>query len=130
MRSNRGRLLLEGSSDVTALLESDPFAGKKPVFVRATRHRYRFATPEERARGLWWVREPEREYFPAVTLDNMDQARQRGLVDSVVRWRCSERERTSLKTQTSPPPATVSGFSVLMPNDEDTDSRIKGSVDH
>ncbi|MBL8541895.1 MAG: lipase maturation factor family protein, partial [Betaproteobacteria bacterium] len=81
------RRLLEGSGDVTALLETDPFAGQRPKFVRATLYRYRFATPSERARGLWWVREPELEYLPPVTLETIEQARQRGPIDSLFRWR-------------------------------------------
>jgi hypothetical protein len=38
--------------------------------VRAQLYVYRFATPEERRRtGQWWMREFERPYFPAVSLD-------------------------------------------------------------
>jgi predicted DCC family thiol-disulfide oxidoreductase YuxK len=81
------RRLLEGSGDVTKLLGDNPFVGQAPRFVRATLYRYRFATPSERASGLWWVREPEREYFPAVTLDTIDQARRSGPVESLIRWR-------------------------------------------
>jgi hypothetical protein len=81
------RRLLEGSSDVTQLLAADPFAGEAPKFVRATVYRYRFATPSEKAQGLWWVREPERDYYPAVTLETIDQARRSGPVESLIRWR-------------------------------------------
>jgi hypothetical protein len=81
------RRLLEGSSDVTELLAVDPFAGEAPRFVRATLYRYRFATRSEKEQGLWWVREPEREYFPAVTLETIDQARRGGPVESLIRWR-------------------------------------------
>jgi predicted DCC family thiol-disulfide oxidoreductase YuxK len=80
------RRLLEGSLDVTRLLGTDPFAGTRPRFVRATLYRYRFATAEEKAQGLWWGREPEGEYFPTVTLETIDQTRRSGPVESFIRW--------------------------------------------
>lgn len=56
--------LLDGEPDVVALLE--PY-GEPPRFVRATRYRYHFATPEERAQtGHFWRREDERVYAPPI----------------------------------------------------------------
>jgi len=53
----RGRLL-EGSADVVALLQTNPFPGQPPLRVRVSRQVYRFATREEkRASGSVWRRE-------------------------------------------------------------------------
>jgi len=50
--------LLEGSADVTGLLETNPFPNQPPVRVRVTRHVYRFATREEKnSAGSVWRRE-------------------------------------------------------------------------
>lgn len=54
--------LLEGDRRVLALLRSDPFAGRPPLWIRARLFHYRFSTPaERRASGVWWVRTPARE---------------------------------------------------------------------
>jgi lipase maturation factor 1 len=67
--------LLEGSPDVLALMERDPFEGRPPQTVRAVMYQYRFADPARRLRsgqalparpgeaGAWWVRERVRELF-------------------------------------------------------------------
>ncbi len=61
--------LLENSPQVTALLGSNPFPHKPPLYVRARLYDYRFSTPEERAAtGAWWVRRPQGIYFPATAL--------------------------------------------------------------
>jgi len=61
--------LLENSPDVTALLASNPFPRKPPLYVRALLYDYRYSTPEEKkATGAWWVRQPEGIYYPAVAL--------------------------------------------------------------
>lgn len=61
--------LLQGSSDVLALFETNPFPEKPPTYVRALRYDYRFTTSEEKAAdGAWWVRTLEGEYLPAVSL--------------------------------------------------------------
>jgi predicted DCC family thiol-disulfide oxidoreductase YuxK len=61
--------LLEGSPQVTALLGTNPFAAKPPLFVRALLYDYRYSSPEEKkATGAWWVRERIGIYFPAITL--------------------------------------------------------------
>jgi len=63
------RRLLENSPQVTALLGSNPFPHKPPLFVRAMLYDYRYSSPEEKkATGVWWVRQPEGIYFPAITL--------------------------------------------------------------
>jgi hypothetical protein len=52
--------LFERSGDVLALFANDPLRGKTPTLLRARRARYRFTTPNERARsGDWWVRDME-----------------------------------------------------------------------
>ncbi|MGB5306937.1 MAG: lipase maturation factor family protein, partial [Gammaproteobacteria bacterium] len=59
--------LHEGSAEVTALLEQNPFADQPPRYLRVLAWRYRFTTAAERAEtGNWW----QREYlgvFPYVT---------------------------------------------------------------
>ena len=61
--------LLENSPDVIALLGSNPFPDKPPLFVRALLYDYRYSTAEEKkATGAWWVRRQEGIYFPAITL--------------------------------------------------------------
>jgi lipase maturation factor 1 len=50
--------LIEGSADVTGLLQTNPFPRQPPVQVRVTRQVYRFATREEkRASGSVWKAE-------------------------------------------------------------------------
>jgi len=61
--------LLENSPQVIALLGSNPFPRKPPLFVRALLYDYRYSSPEEKkATGAWWVRQPQGIYFPAITL--------------------------------------------------------------
>ncbi len=63
------RRLLENSPDVTALLASNPFPRKPPLYVRALLYDYRYSSPaEKKATGAWWVRQPEGIYYPATTL--------------------------------------------------------------
>ena len=62
--------LLEGSPDVLALLEHNPFPAQPPQYVRARLERYRFASPAEHAAtGQWWVRKPLGMYLPPVSLE-------------------------------------------------------------
>jgi hypothetical protein len=50
--------LLQADPAILRLLRTDPFGGRRPTWVRATRWRYRFATREERREtGMWWMRE-------------------------------------------------------------------------
>jgi lipase maturation factor 1 len=61
--------LLEGSKPVLALIERDPFAGSRPLHIRAMAYDYRFTTFEERRRtGNWWKRELLGPYLPPVSL--------------------------------------------------------------
>lgn len=50
--------VLEGSPEVLALFDANPFPDGPPRYIRAEWWRYRFTTPEERAAtGAWWQRE-------------------------------------------------------------------------
>ena len=61
--------LLEGSPDVLALLERNPFPAQPPHYIRAEVYEYRFTTlAEHRATGDWWQRELKGVYFPPVSL--------------------------------------------------------------
>lgn len=60
------RRVQEGSPDVLALLEANPFPDRPPRYLRAMLYRYSFTSPEERAEtGAWWKRELLRPYAPA-----------------------------------------------------------------
>ena len=62
--------LLEGSPDVLALLETNPFPDAPPRFVRAMLYDYKAADLRTHRRtGAWWVRTPAGLYFPPCTLD-------------------------------------------------------------
>jgi hypothetical protein len=59
--------LLEGSPDVPALLERNPFPDHPPRYVRAVLFDYHFTDPAERARtGAWWRRERLGLYCPVL----------------------------------------------------------------
>jgi len=61
--------LLEGSQPVLSLLQSNPFGGQPPRFVRAVVYDYRFTTFDERRQtGNWWTRERKGTYFPPISL--------------------------------------------------------------
>jgi lipase maturation factor 1 len=63
------RLLL-AEPGVLALLEHDPFDGRRPRFVRAYVDGYRFTSAAQRAEtGAWWTAEPLGIYLPEVALD-------------------------------------------------------------
>jgi hypothetical protein len=50
--------LLEGSPDVLALLERNPFPERPPRYLRAVLYEYRFTDAATRAQtGAWWERE-------------------------------------------------------------------------
>jgi hypothetical protein len=54
---------------VTALLGSNPFSQKPPLYVRALLYDYRFSSREEKkATGAWWVRQPEGTNYPPAAL--------------------------------------------------------------
>ncbi len=59
--------LLEGSPEVAALLEENPFPGAPPRYLRTTLWRYRFTTREQKAAtGAWWARDTPAQYCPTV----------------------------------------------------------------
>jgi hypothetical protein len=57
--------LLQGSPEVLALLETNPFPEKPPKFLRAISDDYSFTTSGETA---WWRREPAAIYCPEISL--------------------------------------------------------------
>jgi len=61
--------LLEGSPEVLALLQENPFPSQPPRFIRAVRYEYHFTNSEERhASGKWWKRMEKGLYLPPVSL--------------------------------------------------------------
>ncbi len=63
------RRLLEGSPDVLALLDRNPFPNQPPKYVRALLYRYRFTDPKiRRETGQWWSREYLGVYCQPVSL--------------------------------------------------------------
>ncbi len=62
--------LLEGSPEVLALLEWNPFPSHPPRYVRAVVAEYHFTRWGEDG---WWTRGPEKLYCPVVSLKNSEQ---------------------------------------------------------
>ncbi len=62
--------VLEGSPDVLALLAEKPLDGRTPRYLRSTLWKYRFSSPGERARGVWWTRERVGPYTRTFMLDD------------------------------------------------------------
>jgi len=60
--------LLENEPSVIALLDSDPFPDKPPVYVRAELYEYTYAGAAEHAAGRWWNRRLVGLYFPKAHL--------------------------------------------------------------
>jgi hypothetical protein len=61
--------LLEGSPEVLALLERNPFPARPPRFVRALLYDYKMTDLRTHAQtGSWWARRRLGTYFPASTL--------------------------------------------------------------
>jgi hypothetical protein len=61
--------LLGADPPTLRLLRTDPFAGARPRFIRATLYVYRFTTPRERREShAWWVRARVDEYLQPVSL--------------------------------------------------------------
>jgi hypothetical protein len=63
--------LLEGSPAVHRLFEKNPFPDAPPRYVRLVNYRYEFATPQERAEGLWWKRERLADLTRPLSLDQL-----------------------------------------------------------
>ena len=60
--------LLENEPSVVALFPENPFPEAPPKFIRLTRFRYRFTTPEEhKESGAWWKRERDQVIFGPVS---------------------------------------------------------------
>jgi len=63
--------ILEGSPEVLALFDKNPFPTAAPRFVRARLYEYHFTDPAERAAtGAWWKREYLGLYFPPISNRN------------------------------------------------------------
>jgi len=61
--------LLQGSPEVLALLQHNPFPHAPPHYVRALRYTYHFTDPAtRRSTGAWWRREQAGVYLPPLTL--------------------------------------------------------------
>lgn len=61
--------LLQGSKDVSALLQSEPFNGQPPKYVRASLYDYEFTNCEELTKsGAWWKRKSIGLFFPEASL--------------------------------------------------------------
>ncbi len=61
--------LLQGSPEVLALLEDNPFPDAPPQYIRAVSYDYHFTDWAERSQtGAWWQRSPAADYFPAMSL--------------------------------------------------------------
>jgi predicted DCC family thiol-disulfide oxidoreductase YuxK len=58
--------LMDGSPEVLALIETNPFPEHPPKYIRAEFYDYTYATPAEKAKGIWWRREYVGHYFPCV----------------------------------------------------------------
>ena len=65
------RRLLEGSSDVLDLLESNPFPDEAPRYIRAVLYDYRFTDQQtKRDTGAWWTRKRIKAYTPVLSLES------------------------------------------------------------
>jgi predicted DCC family thiol-disulfide oxidoreductase YuxK len=62
--------VLKNEPTVTALLQTNPFPDKPPLYVRAQYYDYTYASSEEKAKGLWWDRRLLGLYFPAARLND------------------------------------------------------------
>lgn len=61
--------LMQGSPQVLALLDKNPFPKKPPKYLRATLYLYHFTdTTERRKTGNWWKRRPALIYLPEISL--------------------------------------------------------------
>jgi len=60
--------LLENDRDVTALLMTNPFPERPPIFVRALFYDYTYASAAKKAQGIWWDRRLLGLYFPPARL--------------------------------------------------------------
>ena len=64
--------LLDADEATLSLVDTDPFDGEPPTYVRAVRYRYRFTTPAERREtGRWWTRERVGSYVDPVSREEL-----------------------------------------------------------
>ena len=64
--------LLQGSPDVLALLQKNPFPAAPPKYVRAELFDYSFTNlAQKRSTGDWWSRAPRGLYFPEISLQDL-----------------------------------------------------------
>ncbi len=62
--------LLQGSPQVTALLDQNPFPEKPPKYIRAMIYRYAYTTPQHAEKtGQIWQRWQARSYSPVISLE-------------------------------------------------------------
>ena len=65
--------LLEGSKDVLWLFESDPFAGRKPRYLRVQHYQYRFTNLRQKQEtGAYFTRESPLPFISPVGLTVAD----------------------------------------------------------
>lgn len=64
--------LLENDPTVTSLLQTNPFVGRPPLFVRAQFYEYTYAGSADKAKGIWWHRQLLGVYFPSARLTNQN----------------------------------------------------------
>jgi hypothetical protein len=61
--------LMQGTPEVSALLENNPFPNGPPLYIRAVAYDYQFTDfNTRRTTGDWWRRERKGLYFPEVSL--------------------------------------------------------------
>ena len=60
---------LQGSPEVLALIERNPFPGKPPKYIRAQLYEYRFTSGKDRN---WWTRTLLGTYVPAISLEDLE----------------------------------------------------------
>ena len=66
--------LLEGSPDVLALLDRNPFPDAPPRYMRSLIYAYTFTDREtRRTTGAWWRRDLRGTYLRAVSLDDFER---------------------------------------------------------
>jgi hypothetical protein len=67
--------LLQGSPEVLALLERNPFPNAPPRYIRAVVYEYHFTDFATRGKtGAWWRREPGATIFPLSLFDRSRRA--------------------------------------------------------
>jgi predicted DCC family thiol-disulfide oxidoreductase YuxK len=65
--------LLQGSPEVLALLERNPFPTGPPRFIRTMVYRYHFTDwATRKSQGTWWTRTLETQYCPAFSLQDLE----------------------------------------------------------